>query len=312
MSASALSEHLSDEPAQGGRLRKVVDGLCVFDTLNLQLQVHANDSLERESQAQQFDMPPQLTIMLLLEGDLQVSVNGNVYRMSAQHGPVGHLWLLAQPGKLVRHTKKGQRVRKVNATLSLDGVESIDLPAELKAHICLDSPRASIARWTPSPNALRCAHDLLSQHATPSGLRSLQTCIAGLSLFQQAVQAVQGLDRVRSPEEMANLSDRDAERARRIRECIQQHDLREPPSPQALANAFGMSVSTLQRLFKAAYGMSVMEFTRKERLQSARKALLQGRLTVGEAGYRAGYNTASNFSTAFQRTFGYPPSACVT
>ncbi|MBK1683370.1 AraC family transcriptional regulator [Rhodoferax fermentans] len=81
--------------------------------------------------------------------------------------------------------------------------------------------------------------------------------------------------------------------------------------PQQLAQELGMSVSTLQRLFKAAYGMSVMAFQRSERLNAARALLMEGRLTVGEAGYRAGYSTVSNFSSAFQRNFGYPPSACM-
>lgn len=78
-----------------------------------------------------------------------------------------------------------------------------------------------------------------------------------------------------------------------------------------LGQALGMSVSTLQRLFKAAYGMSVMAFQRSERLNAARALLMEGRLTVGEAGYRAGYSTVSNFSSAFQRNFCYPPSACM-
>jgi AraC-like DNA-binding protein len=77
-----------------------------------------------------------------------------------------------------------------------------------------------------------------------------------------------------------------------------------------LAQELGMSVSTMQRLFKAAYGTSVVSFQRTERLKTARTKLLQGRMTVGEAGYQAGYSNVSNFSSAFQKAFGYPPSVC--
>lgn len=291
-------------------LVREVDGLCVFDTLDIQLQVHANDTLERKTLSQRFEMPAQLTVMLLLEGDIRFSVNGSAYQMSARNGPVGHLWLLTQPGTLVRHIQAGQRVRKVNVTLSLEGVESIHLPPELRKHVCLDSPRPGVAQWEPSPHALRCAQELLTGHGTRAHMHSLHTYIAGLSLFQQALQATNGPMPLNPPQDGAALSDRDMDRARKIRDCIQACDTQQAPTPQTLARELGMSVSTLQRLFKAAYGMSVMEFTRTERLKLARCLLLQGGLTVGEAGYRAGYTTASNFSAAFQRTFGYPPSAC--
>jgi len=287
-----------------------VDGLCVFDTLDIQLQVHANDSLERKTLSQRFEMPAQLTVMLLLEGDIRFSINGTMYQMSARNGPVGHLWLLTQPGTLVRHTQAGQRVRKVNVTLSLEGVEGIHLPPELRKHICLDAARPGVARWEPSPHALRCAQELLTGHGTRASKHSLHTCIAGLSLFQQALQTTNAQAQPNAPLDSGPLNDRDMDRARKIREHIRACDAHQAPTPHTLARELGMSVSTLQRLFKAAYGMSVMEFTRTERLNAARTLLLQGGLTVGEAGYRAGYTTASNFSTAFQRAFGYPPSAC--
>ncbi len=291
-------------------LAQAVDGLCVFNTLDLQLQIHANDTLERQTLSQSFEIPAQLTVMLLLEGNLRVSINGSTYRMSAHQGPVGHLWLLTQPGTLVRHLQAGQRVRKVNVTLSLEGVESIHLPPELRTHVCLDSARPGVAQWAPSPHALRCAQELLTQGGPRGGMHSLPAYIAGLSLFQQALQATREQAQPDAPTELGALSDRDMDRARKIRDRIQTAHAHPGPSPQTLARDLGMSVSTLQRLFKSAYGMSVMEFTRTERLKAARHLLLQGGLTVGEAGYRAGYTTASNFSTAFQRAFGYPPSAC--
>ncbi len=48
-----------------------------------------------------------------------------------------------------------------------------------------------------------------------------------------------------------------------------------------------------------------------DRLELARLALLERGATVGEAAYSAGYTNAANFSTAFSRAFGYPPSACL-
>jgi len=85
----------------------------------------------------------------------------------------------------------------------------------------------------------------------------------------------------------------------------------QPLTIKDVAIGCGMSVSTLQRIFKACYGCTVMEFQRVRRLELARLALIDQQLTVGEAAFRAGYSNTANFSTAFVREFGYPPSACL-
>lgn len=299
------------EPPQSDALIREVDGLCAFDTLSIQLQIHSNDTLERRSLSQRFDMPAQLTVMLLLEGDIQVSINQTSCRMSARKGPVGYLWLMTQPGALVRHIQAGQRVRKVNVTVPLEGVERIQLPRELREHIGLDDWRPGVASWSPSPLALRCAQEILTQRGCAVSMRSLQAYIAGLTMLQQALRITHEEVRPHAPAAELPVKDRDMKRAQKIREHILMSPAQQNATPQQLAQELGMSASTVQRLFRAAYGMSVVEFQRSERLNAARALLLEGGLTVGEAGYRAGYSTVSNFSSAFQRTFGYPPSACM-
>lgn len=301
----------SDNLNESDALIEEVDGLCVFDTLAIQLQIHANDTLERRTLSQRFDMPAQLTVMLLLEGEIRVSINQTTCRMSARNGPTGYLWLMSEPGTLVRHIQAGQRVRKVNVSVPLERVESIRLPDSLRDHICLDRPRSSVANWTPSPHALRCAQEILTQRSQQDSKDSLGAFIAGLSMLQQALRNQNDSDRLQTPVVAMPVGDRDMARARMIRERILMGEQRKNTTPQMLAQELGMSVSTLQRLFKAAYGTSVIDFQRTERLKAARTQLLEGGLTVGEVGYRAGYSTLSNFSSAFQRTFGYPPSACM-
>jgi len=200
----------------------------------------------------------------------------------------------------------------VNISVPLAGVESIQLPRELREHIGLDVPRPSVASWSPTPQALRCAQDILTQRGQPdNGMHSLQSYIAGLSMLQQALRTTNEETRSQTLPATPQVKDRDMVRASMIRDRILMSEEHQNATPQRLAQELGMSESTLQRLFKAAYGTSVMAFQRTERLNAARALLREGRLTVGEAGYRAGYSTVSNFSSAFQRTFGYPPSACM-
>jgi AraC-like DNA-binding protein len=69
----------------------------------------------------------------------------------------------------------------------------------------------------------------------------------------------------------------------------------------------GVSVNTLQRLFRAMHGTTVFEHLRAMKLQRAREALERDGVPVSEAAYRAGYTSAANFTTAFKRRFGVSP-----
>lgn len=74
-----------------------------------------------------------------------------------------------------------------------------------------------------------------------------------------------------------------------------------------LARQLGMSVSGLHHHFKAATGMSPLQFQKRFRLQEARRLLLAGDVDAATAGYRVGYDDASHFSREYRRLFGEPP-----
>lgn len=75
----------------------------------------------------------------------------------------------------------------------------------------------------------------------------------------------------------------------------------------SLARQLGMSVSGLHHHFKAATGMSPLQFQKQFRLQEARRLLLAGDVDAATAGYRVGYDDASHFSREYRRLFGEPP-----
>lgn len=78
-------------------------------------------------------------------------------------------------------------------------------------------------------------------------------------------------------------------------------------SVQALAEAFAISASTLQRRLAAEH-TTASDVVRDVRLETA-LALLHGTsLHVGEIAARCGYESHSRFSAAFRARFGLPPS----
>ena len=80
-----------------------------------------------------------------------------------------------------------------------------------------------------------------------------------------------------------------------------------PLRMEGVARELGMSVSGFHAHFKAVTAMSPLQFQKQLRLQEARRLMLSEHLDAGEAGYRVGYEDASQFSKEYKRLFGDPP-----
>ena len=74
-----------------------------------------------------------------------------------------------------------------------------------------------------------------------------------------------------------------------------------------LARSCGMSTSAFHRNFHAVTALSPIQFQKQIRLQKSRLLLLNGTDDVATAGYRVGYDSASQFSREYRRQFGLPP-----
>ena len=98
-------------------------------------------------------------------------------------------------------------------------------------------------------------------------------------------------------------------RAHRIAKAIEllRTNHNKPLRIAGLARQLGMSVSGLHHHFKAATGMSPLQFQKQFRLQEARRLLLAGDVDAATAGYQVGYDDASHFSREYRRLFGEPP-----
>ena len=87
---------------------------------------------------------------------------------------------------------------------------------------------------------------------------------------------------------------------------IRQH-YPEPVLVPDLADMAGMSVSAFQRHFRSATSMTPIEFRQQIRLQEARTLLGTRTANVAEVGYLVGYESPSQFSREYHRTFGTSP-----
>jgi AraC-like DNA-binding protein len=84
-------------------------------------------------------------------------------------------------------------------------------------------------------------------------------------------------------------------------------EFHQPLRIESLARELGMSVSGFHHQFKAVTAMSPLQFQKQLRLQEARRLLLGEHMDAASAGYRVGYDDASQFSREYKRLFGEPP-----
>jgi AraC-like DNA-binding protein len=84
-------------------------------------------------------------------------------------------------------------------------------------------------------------------------------------------------------------------------------NLARPISVTDVADAAGLEVRELRRVFTRDIGMSPAQHLRKVRLDHARTLLLEDRYTVGEVAAAVGYLSNSHFISGFRERFGTSP-----
>ena len=94
--------------------------------------------------------------------------------------------------------------------------------------------------------------------------------------------------------------------ARAVRH-LQEH-FAEPTDVDTLARMVGMSASTLHRGFKEVTALTPIQYLKTVRLHRARTLMASDGLGAGEAAYRVGYRSQSQFSREFKRLFGTTPT----
>ncbi|MEN2976053.1 helix-turn-helix transcriptional regulator [Tistrella bauzanensis] len=278
------------------------------------LMVHTTDGIECDDRVHDREIAPSITAVIVLDGLVEASFGGR--RQICRAGPAGAAAFavsLAEPDRLLRQFHAGAHVRKLTLRLDRGWLEAAGLAAETPAGRFCGRHLAAV-RWTPSPRLVALTAGLIT--AEPPGdpfshliaeARSLETAAAVLAAVASQGGAVGG--DVPAP---GGLRPADLRRATRLRERLETLcDALErdgiAPSLTAVAADCGVSVSTMQRLFRAAHGQSIAGWLRGRRLDHARAAIASGHSSIAEAAFHAGYGDVGNFTTAFRRRFGTTP-----
>lgn len=292
-----------------GRHRPMMSGRMSNDSLQSFLNIHTTDTVGMQDAKVKFEVGAAVTVAILLRGRVRGAFNDVPFDLDARDHPVGFMWSLSYPATLHRELQKGDDVKKVMISARYDWVAS-RLIKDFANHAAIGSfinSGISVRQWQPSRRALALTDQLLYPPTDDPLFRDLYAESRGLEIFAEAL----GTLRQNAPDTVGLSASPDVLdqhlKAQEIRNYIADHILDDMTLTE-LSEQVGISVTSMQRIFKNAYGMTVKDFIRESRLVAARDAMEKDGLTIGQAAWIAGYKSPANFATAFKRVFGLSPS----
>lgn len=281
------------------------EGTCGHVSLRTGLRMHYCDGVDLQNFSTSGDTLPGLVFYYFLHGVPEATIGGvDLVPEDERAGVAVHGLVMnrLRPEILERFGRTGRRVRKVavgvtgdwlaDSGLSLrgDGVDFDRFTADHMARL----------HWQPGRRVADLSERIFEVTPYTEACRSLYLESRVLDLVAETLTLF-----VDAPC-AAPLRAVDRRRLRRIEDFLEASD-QPAVSLDRLAREAGVSLSTLQRLFRGVHGMSASEYIRRRNLERARAALDQQGLSVKQAAFLAGYTDAGNFAKAFRRHFGRVP-----
>lgn len=161
-------------------------------------------------------------------------------------------------------------------------------------------------RFDPSVVSSHCAMSLRNI-ASQMSSHPYQGAMASLFLEAKAYEMLAETFRVFFDDSQKDGMGKARRHAYAARDIIMA-DLGNPPRIADLAEMVGLSQRRLNEAFRLVFDASPVQCLTRWRLDMAYRLLATGELTVKQVAHRVGYAHVSNFSLAFARRFGHPPT----
>ena len=292
---------------------QVMRGNIGYLELQPGLFVHFADTEDQKDLKIENICEPRLVLSVFLQGAVEASIGGVEIPMpsfdaaSKSWQPVASLRAHAVPQPFVRNGRRGDRLRKVNISMTFDWLENL---AERSGHdlepvMRFASQHLQIESWTPSSHSIALTEQILSAPPEPEFYRYLYIESRVLGLIAEALSR---FSRDAAQEQVANIRPHDRARLMEIERFLISRT-GALVSASELSKNVGLSLNALRRLIMSARGMPPGRYIRTFMLEIARQAIERDGASIAEAAYLAGYTSPGNFTTAFRRCFGICPSA---
>lgn len=277
------------------------DGLVTALQLQEGLGLHTLNATARQKFEVDGTRAPGAVLHCFLEGSTDARLDGQPMHLGRRAGDPVRLVLtsIEESQRFTRKSDVNEYVRKVSIQMSHDWLDMHELKL----------PGGITQRGNRRFDWLARSEDIadLERLATTPGFTApvvrLQAEALSLGLVARCFEVCSERE---EEGEGRSLTPREHRQLRRIEDLALA--IGPLPSLQQLALEGGLSQSGLRRLIKTAHGRTPLEHVRHLRLVRVRAGLETGALSVERAAEQSGYSSATNFATAFRRTFGLAPS----
>lgn len=162
----------------------------------------------------------------------------------------------------------------------------------------------------------------MSSPAVSHHLRSLYQCGLissrrdGKEVYYKAAEteesrllhkAVEKAMEIACPEEVIDCHTSSEEIIHSIHKYLMEH-LSERITIEQLSKQFLMNPTTLKKVFKDVYGISIAAHMKQHRMELAAKLLAENKASIAGISQTVGYDSQSRFTTAFKDTYGMLPT----
>jgi len=307
----------------------VMNGHFFHDELLSGLSIHGCDVIESNDAISSTQIPASLSFNILLHGSLSFCLGNKAYELNTDNllstntyeltnknsSAVCAVGVLAKSDLLSRKIIKGQAVKKVNLFIKRSWLEKRCTDTQSKTLLNkLFSHHGALYQWQDNAELSQIAQQLLSLPTQNSlQVNVLKEQIAYTLLTHLLLALTDKVEKPTQPNHenaplLAIAEKKQLRKKKNIERYIDKTLESELTVPE-IAEKFGLSVSSLQRYFKQTYQQTVHEYIRGKRLEKAKVSITIQALSISEAGFKAGYNHVSNFTSAFKKQFGITPAS---
>jgi len=220
--------------------------------------------------------------------------------------------LLSPPGtEKSEHYLEGEHERSVTLICEARFLQerfaavANELPAAIKDYITEREACHFNQKLPMNTEAISAANSIL-ENPYQDNLKRQYIEARALELLVLSLAACAGYERnLDNPHK--GMSARDLDRMLKARNILER-DYAAPPTINQLARLIGLNEAKLMQDFKQLYGQTIFDFTQNIRMDEAKRLLETTSKSITEIAFDVGYEYSSNFTTAFKRRFGVPPS----
>lgn len=305
--SAPLVRHQRLDAPDWDRRTALLDGHMRVAELQPGMRLRLAEVRDRFGLTSRAELPAGLKIALVIDGAARVRYGADEVHLGPEASANGVVVSLPRATTFARLGRAGGFER----TLTL-GLSPHWLARHGQGDILDAAPDAMprLRHWTPSPGLLTLAAQLFAPERLARDDAAHHLQLSGLAMAMAGEALAVARPTMPLPERLeASHSAPVDRRLARLMAMVDDGQAR-GATQDDLARRLGMSLSNLQRRFRAQQGESLGRFLRRHHLTLARDALIREGASVEAAAALAGYTRAPNFATAFKREFGLTPSEC--